>query len=229
MLDAHTRQFWRRALDPIGRGLARIGITANGLTAAGLVITAAAAWLVATDRPVLGGWVLLAGSLADTFDGPVARASDTASVAGGFYDSVADRTSDALILFAVVWSVRDDAVLFSLAAVALVAAQLTSYVRAKAESLGASCAVGLFERAERAIALMIGLVFHRWLFTAVLWLLALGGTATVVQRIVHVAPELGAQESASGAGTGPAPDQVSPAESSGAGAPPATRPTGEEL
>lgn len=171
---------------PIGRGLARTRVSPNTLTTLGLVLTAAATVTVATGNPMLGGWTLVAGGLMDTFDGAVARASGKATPFGGFYDSVSDRISDGLILGGLAWWLRDDARLFALVVVALVAAQLTSYVRAKAEAIDLDCSVGILERAERAILLIVGLVFHRWLLEPVLWLLAVGGTVTVVQRIHHV-------------------------------------------
>lgn len=189
-LDSRARSAVARVVEPVGAVLARLGITANGLTTAGMLLTAVSAGLVATGRFSAGGWVLLAGGLSDTLDGPVARARGEVSVAGGFYDSVADRISDGMILAAVAWAFRDDPLTFAAAATVLVAAQVTSYVRAKAESLGASCAVGLFERAERAIALTTALVFHRWLLVPVLWLLAFGTVLTVVQRMVHVLRKL---------------------------------------
>lgn len=189
-LDARGRQLWLRLFAPIGRALARLGITANHVTALGLVLTAVAAWFVVRGELVLAGWVLVAGSLADAFDGAVARARGEVTVVGGFYDSVADRLSDGVILAAILWAVRVDPLAFAAAATALVAAEVTSYVRAKAESLGVTCHVGLMERAERAIVIMVALVFHRWLLDIALWVLAVGGTVTVVQRIVHVLPKL---------------------------------------
>ncbi len=185
-LDSHGRRFLPAILDPVGVALARLGVTANALTTAGMVITAAAAALLASGRVTAAGWLLLTGSLADTFDGPVARARGQVTTAGAFYDSVADRISDGLIFAALTWATRHDPLLFALSVSALVAAQVTSYVRAKAQSLGQSCAVGIFERAERSIALIVGLLFHRWLLEPVLWLLAGGSVLTVVQRMVHV-------------------------------------------
>ncbi len=185
-LDSHARHLLPAILDPVGAWVARLGITANGVTTAGMVITAAAAALLVSGRVAAAGWVLLAGSLADTFDGPVARARGEVTTAGAFYDSVADRVSDGVIFAALAWVVRGDPQLFALAVTALVAAQVTSYVRAKAESLGSACGVGVFERAERSIALIVGLVFHAGLLEPVLWLLAVGSVVTVVQRMVHV-------------------------------------------
>lgn len=177
---------------PIGRGIARTGVSPNQLTTLGIVLTATAAGLVVVDRPVLGGWVLVAGGLMDTFDGAVARATHASTPFGSFYDSISDRLSDGIILAGIAWSVSDDPRLFVLAAVALVAAQVTSYVRAKAEAIDLSCSIGILERAERAILLMAGLVFSSFsilgvgMLEIVLWLLAVGGVVTIVQRIHHV-------------------------------------------
>lgn len=171
---------------PIGRGLAHTPLTPNMLTTAGLVLTGVAAGLVATDHLVLGGWILVAGGLMDSFDGALARATGKSTPFGSFYDSVSDRISDGVILGGVAWVVRDDPRLFVLAVVALVAAEVTSYVRAKAEAIDLECSVGIMERGERATLLMIGLVFNGWLFEPIMWILAVGGTVTVVQRIHHV-------------------------------------------
>jgi CDP-diacylglycerol---glycerol-3-phosphate 3-phosphatidyltransferase len=171
---------------PIGRLLARTGITPNWITTLGLVLTFIAAWAVANGMPVAGGWILFAGGVMDTFGGAVARATNRSTPFGGFYDSVSDRISDGVILAGVAWWVADQPRLFLLAVTALVGAEVTSYVRAKAESIDLVCSVGILERAERAVLLMFALVFHRWLLEPVLWVLAVGSVVTVVQRIHHV-------------------------------------------
>jgi CDP-diacylglycerol---glycerol-3-phosphate 3-phosphatidyltransferase len=171
---------------PVGRALARTRLSPNQLTTAGLVLTGVAAWLVANGHPVAGGLVLAGGGLMDTLDGALARASGRSTPFGGFYDSVSDRISDGLILAALAWWVRDEPRLFALAVTALVAAEVTSYVRAKAEAIDLDCTVGILERAERALLLIVALLWSPWLLEPVLWLLAVGGIVTVVQRIHHV-------------------------------------------
>jgi CDP-diacylglycerol---glycerol-3-phosphate 3-phosphatidyltransferase len=171
---------------PVGRGLGRTGITPNWLTTFGLVLTGGATWAVVTGHLVLGGWLLVAGGLMDILDGAVARGMSKSTPFGGFYDSVSDRISDGAILGGLAWYLTGEARLFTLTMVALVAAQVTSYVRAKAEGIDLTCSIGVMERGERAVALAIGLVFHRWLLEPVLWLLAVGGTFTVIQRVHHV-------------------------------------------
>jgi len=170
---------------PFGRGLARTGIAPNALTTGGLLLTAAAAVTVAQGRPVLAAVLLVLGGAMDALDGAVARASGRSTPFGGFYDSVSDRISDGMILVGVAWWVVDRPRLLLLTLVSLVLAEVTSYVRARAESIDLECDVGLLERAERAILLIIGLLFAP-LFEPVLWLLAIGGAITVTQRIHHV-------------------------------------------
>jgi len=174
-----------RVADPFGRVFARLGVHPNTLTSAGLVLTAGAALTVASGRPVLAGLLLLLGGLMDMFDGSVARASGTATPFGGFYDSVSDRLSDGMILAGIAFAVADRPRLLALTLVSLVLAEVTSYVRARAESIDLECEVGLLERAERAILIIAGLLLAP-LFEPVLWLLAAGGLVTVVQRIHHV-------------------------------------------
>ena len=173
-------------VSPMGRGLARLGVTPNTLTTLGLVLTAIGGGFVVADQPVIGGWVLVFGGLMDTLDGAVARAGNNSTPFGAFFDSVSDRVSDGIILASVAFWLRDQPRLFALTITALVAAQVTSYVRAKAESIDLDCSIGILERAERAIMLMVALVFHRWLLEPILWILAIGGVVTVAQRVHHV-------------------------------------------
>lgn len=171
---------------PVGRVIARSRVTPNWLTTLGLLLTATATWFVASDLLVAGAWFLVAGGLMDLLDGAVARATGRATPFGGFYDSVSDRISDGVILGGLAWLLRDEPRLFALTLVALVGAEVTSYVRAKAEAIDLECSVGILERAERAILLMLALFFHRWLLEPVLWVLAVGSTVTVIQRVHHV-------------------------------------------
>jgi phosphatidylglycerophosphate synthase len=198
-LDAHRRDQVTRLVRPIGAGLARMGLTADALTAIGLLFVVSAAVALLLGRPVTAGVLLALGGIADLLDGSVARARGGTTVRGGFYDSVADRVADGVILAAVAWVVRADPVLFGLAVAALLSAEVTSYIRAKAESLGYDCSVGLFERAERTIILVAGLVFHAVLLAIAIGVLALGGVFTVVQRLVHVARAIRAVEGRPGA------------------------------
>lgn len=186
MIDARARE----ALDGVqrvaGRALARLGLSPGAVTVLGVVVTAAGAYAIFRGAFWQAGLVLVLGGVTDFLDGAVARATGRSSVAGAFLDSVCDRLSDAFVYSAIVWVYLSggDEVTAGVALVAFVGAQLTSYVRAKAESLGFECKVGFMERAERVVLIIIGLVFG--ILTSVLWVLAIGSVATVGQRFVHV-------------------------------------------
>jgi CDP-diacylglycerol---glycerol-3-phosphate 3-phosphatidyltransferase len=185
-INAHRREVVLRFTHPVGRFLARLGFSANVMTGFGVLLAVASAGLVLGERYVLAGVLLALGGIADLLDGSVAHARGGSTVLGGFYDSVADRLADGVVLSAIAWVVRDDPLIFACAIGALIGAEVTSYTRAKAESVGLTCAVGLVERAERTVILVAGLVFHAWLLEVAIVLLAIGGAVTVVQRVVHV-------------------------------------------
>jgi CDP-diacylglycerol--glycerol-3-phosphate 3-phosphatidyltransferase len=172
---------WRRGVErftgPVGRTLVRMGVTADVLTASGLLFAAATAAAVATGHLLLGIPLLVLAGFHDLFDGPVAKAAGTASVRGALFDSVVDRVADAILMVGVSWylvSVHEGELALVPLGV-LGAASLVSYVRAKAESLGLPMTnggvfSGLMERAERMILLGVGLL-EPWLLVPVLWAL----------------------------------------------------------
>jgi phosphatidylinositol phosphate synthase len=191
MLDGRWRDAVDRTTKPVGSALVRLHVTADVLTGFGLVMAGVTAVVVATGHLALGVVMLFPTGLPDLFDGPVAKASGTASVRGAFFDSVADRVADALILGGISWYLvathHGNAVLLPLAILAVT--QLISYQRAKAELLGLSAKGGLMERAERFI--LIGVCFiagavSASAFVPALWAyLALVG-ATAAGRFARV-------------------------------------------
>jgi CDP-diacylglycerol--glycerol-3-phosphate 3-phosphatidyltransferase len=187
MFDGRWRASVQRGLQPVGSGLRRTGISADQLTAAGLLFAVATAATVAAGHPAIGCVLLVASSLPDLLDGAVAKASGTVSARGAFFDSVTDRVSDALVLGGTAWYVasRWGAHTAVLALAVLAASMLVSYERAKADALGFDARGGLMERAERIVLLAVGLTFS-FMLVLVLWVM-LGLTAfTAVQRFVKV-------------------------------------------
>ena len=187
----------RIGLAPLARGLHRVGITANTVTVLGVVITLAGSALLATERPLAALVVLLAGALSDTLDGQLAKAAGGGTRFGAFLDSTLDRVSDAALACgaAALGAARGDAVLFWGALVGLVASFLVSYVRAKAESMGATAVVGLLPREARLTILLIGVGLWGVLGLYLLFVAAVAGVAllsviTLLQRIVYVAGAL---------------------------------------
>lgn len=180
-LNAYARAATDRVLTPVGRAMARLGFTANGMTASGVVLTVAGVAVVLSGRHVLGAWVLAFATATDAFDGIVARERGTAGPFGAFLDSLADRVGEALIFGTVAWLMRDDPLLFGLAIFVLGGSQVTSYIRAKAESLGWDATVGVLEHAERVIIIILGIVLS--LLPLALWVLSVGVAITIVQRL----------------------------------------------
>ena len=172
---------------PAAKGLKATGMAPDHLTALGLILAVPAAWAVATGRLGLGLGLLIGSALPDLLDGALAKASGRASIRGAFFDSVADRVTDALILSALAWYLSDThkGHIFMLPVAVLGVSVLVSYERAKAESLGFSAKGGLMERAERIVVLCATLAFS-FLMIPLLWVMLVLTAATAVQRFVMV-------------------------------------------
>ncbi len=180
-LTAYARPLTDRIVLPVAKGLVRMGATPNWLTVSGLALVLAGIGIVLGGHEQLGAMVMALATVVDGLDGAVARLRGTDCAFGSFLDSVADRVADAAILGAAAWLVRDDSLLFIVAMIALAAALITSYIRAKAESLGWQATVGLVERPERMAVLILGIGFG--FVPAAVWFLAIGGLVTVSQRL----------------------------------------------
>ena len=187
MFDKRCRAGVERSLRPVGSGLERAGISADQLTVLGLVLSTACAVAVSNGWLFVGAALLATSAVPDVLDGAVAKASGTASPRGAFFDSVVDRVSDTLVLGGLAWYVASvhggHMALLPLAV--LGASNLVSYERARAESLGFTARGGLMERAERMIAIGLGLLFSVVLLP-LLWLMLALTLLTAVQRFVMV-------------------------------------------
>ncbi|HEC10922.1 MAG TPA: CDP-alcohol phosphatidyltransferase family protein [Acidimicrobiales bacterium] len=182
---------WRKGVDqvvrPIGRNLHRAGISADVLTTMGLVMAAAAAVVIARGG-LRGGLILfLLSAVPDLLDGPVSKAAGTSSTRGAFFDSTADRITDALVLGGIAWYLAgtEGGHMAVLPYAVMAASLLISYERAKAESLGYDAKGGLMERAERVIVLAFGLLFDS-LLIPVLWVMLAATLATAAYRFAKV-------------------------------------------
>lgn len=194
MFDGRFRAEAERTLKPVGAQLKRTGITADHLTLTGIVMAGAAAVAIANGALRAGLLLLVLTALPDVLDGAVAKASGTASPRGAFFDSVADRFTDALLLLGVAWylSSSHPGRIALLPMAVLGASMLISYERAKAESLGYQAKGGLMERAERLIALGLGLLFNQ-LLIPILWVMLALTLVTAGQRFAKVWKQASAQ------------------------------------
>lgn len=185
MLDGRWRAKAERALDPIGRMLHRIGISADVLTALGLVIAAATAVAIASGHLLWAFFGVVLTGVPDLLDGSVARYSGKAGPRGAFLDSTADRVSDGLLFGGVAWYLADEGKYLPVLVLAVLALSiLISYERARAESLGFSARGGLMERAERMVLLAIALLFN--ILIPMMWIMLALTAFTAAHRFVMV-------------------------------------------
>jgi CDP-diacylglycerol--glycerol-3-phosphate 3-phosphatidyltransferase len=185
MLDGRWRAKAERALDPAGKALHRAGISANGLTIAGLVIAAATAVAIASGHLLVAFFGVILTGVPDLLDGTVARYSGKAGPRGAFFDSVADRVSDGLLFGGVAYYLADHGKYLPVLVLAVLAlSMLITYERARAESLGFSARGGLMERAERMVFLAIGLLFD--VLVPMMWVMLVLTAITAVHRFVKV-------------------------------------------
>lgn len=183
-------------LDRIVRILTRFHINPNLLTFTGVLISFWAAWEFGFGRFFRGGLIIILAGLFDMLDGEVARVSRSATRFGAFYDSVIDRYSDIIILqgLMVYYARKQMLGYVVLVGVVFMGAIMTSYTRARAECLIPSCKVGFMERPERIVLLIIGGLANR--MEAVLWVLAVLGNWTVINRIYYTWKKLPKPEKA---------------------------------
>ena len=209
-----TRQRVRNIANPIALALGRLGLTPNALTLIGFVGTCVAAFAAARQWWLAAGVLVLVFGIFDMFDGALARATNRESRLGAFYDSVFDRAGEVVVYVGIVWGTLDLGLWLPvvLAAAALAASTMGSYVRAKSEGLGFTsgtgmASVGLAPREVRVAILGVGLIvaglrtsfpgtidlpgalaypLSGLAIDATLGLITVLATVTVIQRILHV-------------------------------------------
>ena len=187
-----------RLIDPLVEGCVRLGIAPNALTLVGTAVAIAVGGMFAAGWMHLAGWTLGLLAFFDVIDGEVARRTGRATAYGAFLDATLDRVADACLLGGLVvlyatHPVHRSGGMVVVALVALVATQLTSYTRARADLAGIDLkGVGWLERPERITLLaapqaFFGLRFEGRVLAGVVALLAAAGVVTVWQRMRRVA------------------------------------------
>jgi CDP-diacylglycerol---glycerol-3-phosphate 3-phosphatidyltransferase len=188
------RVFWTRLVAPVARLLLRLGVSPDAVTLVGTCgVTAGALVFFPRGQLAVGVLVVTVFVFSDMVDGQMARLSGRTSSWGAFLDSTLDRVGDAAVFAGLVlWFAADDNLwLAALALYCLVMGNLTSYVRARAESLGMQAKGGVAERADRLVVVLVAAFFADVLgvlalLVAALVLLAVASTVTVAQRMLGV-------------------------------------------
>jgi CDP-diacylglycerol--glycerol-3-phosphate 3-phosphatidyltransferase len=188
MFDGKFRAPIDRAVKPIGHVLRKTGLSPDHLTIIGLVVAVGAAVAIGFGHLRWGLVLVVLAALPDLFDGALAKASNSSSQRGAYFDSVVDRVTDAMLFGGVAWYLasNDSPHMAVLPFAVMALSSVISYQRAKAESLGLDARGGLMERAERIIALCLGLLFPGVLLIPMLWVMLVLTAITAVQRFVKV-------------------------------------------
>lgn len=186
-----------RIIEPVTQWLVRRRVHPNAITVMGFVVTVAGALMYSLDHVREAGALVLLGGLCDIFDGRVARVSGLASKFGSFFDSTLDRISEIAMYIGLMTLYNAyrlefiDIWMIYIIALALGGSLMVSYTRAKAESLGFDCSVGLMQRGERILllglgSLLFGLAWDGMVLTTIIVIVAVLTNATAVQRIFWV-------------------------------------------
>lgn len=187
------RVWFKWVVDPLGRFFLRLGMTPNMMTTLGMAGNFIGAYFISQGKLVLGGWLVLIMTPVDALDGTMARLLGEPSDFGAFVDSVSDRYAEMAILGGLMYyfATQGNALGSTLAFAAAAGSILVSYVKARAESLHYEAKVGILTRVERYLVLAPLLVFNQPIIA--LWILAILGNFTALQRIWFVRRQAHAQ------------------------------------
>ncbi len=175
---------------PVARLLAKTPITPNAITWFGFLLTLGAAALITTGHLFAAGFVVLLAGFFDILDGALARQTNRTTHFGAVLDSTLDRLAEAALLLGILVLYAREGFIAGilLAGVALPSSLLVSYIRARAETLGVKCRVGLFTRAERVIVLALGLLLSQIdnALAIALAIIVVFSFFTIGQRLIYV-------------------------------------------
>ncbi|WP_406055712.1 phosphatidylinositol phosphate synthase [Kribbella sp. NBC_00889] len=208
------RQFWTKVITPIAKLLLRLGVTADMVTLVGTIgVCAGALIFFPRGQLWLGVVIITCFVFSDLIDGFMARTSGTSSKWGSYLDSTLDRIGDGaiyggLVMYYANSRAGDSTLMAAVTLWALVMGAVTSYARAKAESLGLKASGGLAERADRLVFTLVIAFFSDVfdlpiLLKIVIWAVALASTITVVQRSLSVRKQVLADPANAGLDTPP--------------------------
>ena len=195
------RQFWTKVWAPLANLLIKLGVTPDQVTIVGTIgVSAGALWFFPRGEFFVGVLVVTAFVFSDLMDGYMARTLGTSSKWGAFLDSTLDRVGDAAVFGGIMLyyttsdaeaDLGDPRMYLYLSLACLVLGNLTSYARARAESLGMHAKGGIAERSDRLVSILVmtgfaGLLDLPILRELTLWVLAVASLITVFQRMVIV-------------------------------------------
>ncbi|QIX26927.1 CDP-alcohol phosphatidyltransferase family protein [Nocardioides sp. JQ2195] len=200
------RAFWTRLLNPIARLFIKLGISADAVTLVGTLGVCTGALVFFPQGKLLAGVLFITAFVfSDLIDGHMARVTGKTNRFGAFLDSTLDRIGDGAIFggLALYFAGPGDSRLYLwLSLICLVMGSVTSYARAKAEGMGYHAKVGIAERSDRLVSILVmtglGAIFDLPILMEVtLWALAVASTVTVLQRVWTVRQQAYAEAASS--------------------------------
>lgn len=197
MASSRIKTRARELVRPVARFVADLGIPPTAITVTGLVFAALAGLSIGGGRFPGGGVLLALSGLCDMVDGATAREGRRTSRAGAFLDSTIDRYSEVLVflgafVYYLARSPRGPEILTAaMVFLALAGSFLVSYVRARAEAVGETCEIGLAERPERLVVLIVGALLGAAVFRIAIWIVVIIAHFTAAQRVRYVLSRLG--------------------------------------
>ncbi len=195
MLNRYARAFFTKVFTPVARLFLALGISPDIVTITGTIGVCVGALAFYPRHEFFWGTIVVTAFVfSDTIDGVMARLSGRTGNWGAYLDSTLDRIGDASIFGGLVlWYAGEgnDSFMAALALACLILGSVVSYAKARAEGLGMTANVGIAERADRLVAVLVatglvGLGVPEVLLTAVLALLALASLVTIFQRMLTV-------------------------------------------
>lgn len=201
VLGSFIRSWFYWFIGPLARLALLLGVSATAFNLLGVAFGVGAGALFATGHVNAGGWCVLCGGVADVLDGRIARVQGKVSQAGAFLDSTLDRFAEVGVFVGLSLLFMASAVELAVVVTALGGSLLVSYARARGESLGVVCTVGVMQRAERLMLVGFGGIFdpavtewRNWapgtLLIAVVGVVAVGTVGTAIYRTVWIARRL---------------------------------------
>jgi CDP-diacylglycerol--glycerol-3-phosphate 3-phosphatidyltransferase len=193
LIPAGIRDGARKIMAGVARGAVALGLTPNAVTVLGLVPAVAAGAAFASGQVRLGGLFLLISGMMDMLDGAVARVAENESKFGALLDSTIDRYAEITVYLGLAILYRDSAALIGVI-LALSGSLMVSYVKARAEGLGLTCNIGLLQRPERLIILMVGAFLGPGYLVWAIYIIAVLANFTAFERLMRMKKQAGTRK-----------------------------------
>jgi len=192
LIPLSIRSGFRKALSPLARLLNSASISPNVLTVIGLIPAVFAGIAFAAGRVRLGGVLVGVSGLFDLMDGLVARTANRQTTFGALLDSTVDRYAEIAIFLGLAILFKGTVTLYGVI-LAMAGSLMVSYLKARAEGLGSSCDVGILQRPERLVIIIVGALLGKQSLKWAVWLIAILANFTALERLIRTRGNMGSQ------------------------------------